>query len=90
MDEQTQHWWLSRWNRMRISIGLLVVLGIAALGLTWWLRGGGGEEHAGTGAALREGQVAPDFSLPAASGAAVSLGGFRGQPVLLYFSMGSG
>jgi cytochrome oxidase Cu insertion factor (SCO1/SenC/PrrC family) len=41
--------------------------------------------------ALKVGQPAPDFTLPSATGAALSLAKFRGEkPVLLYFSMGPG
>jgi cytochrome oxidase Cu insertion factor (SCO1/SenC/PrrC family) len=36
------------------------------------------------------GAVAPDFSLPSASGGRESLSDYRGKPVLLYFSMGPG
>lgn len=34
---------------------------------------------------LTPGQTAPDFTLPAADGATVSLSGFRGQRVIVYF-----
>jgi cytochrome oxidase Cu insertion factor (SCO1/SenC/PrrC family) len=40
---------------------------------------------------LREGDLAPGFTLPSARGPEVSLADFRGQkPTLLYFSMGPG
>jgi len=40
---------------------------------------------------LREGDPAPDFSLPSAAGRNVALSDFSGKkPVLLYFSMGPG
>lgn len=42
------------------------------------------------GAAVEVGSLAPGFSLVSAEGAEVSLSGFRGAPVLLYFSMGPG
>ena len=35
--------------------------------------------------ALEEGQIAPDFTLPGADGAAVRLAGLRGRKVVLYF-----
>ena len=35
-------------------------------------------------------RLAPDFTLPATDGRAVSLSGLRGSPVLLYFSEGAG
>jgi hypothetical protein len=39
----------------------------------------------------RPGEVAPEFSLPAATGGTLALTEFRGEsPVLLYFSMGPG
>jgi hypothetical protein len=49
----------------------------------------------GTGTAtdgpLSEGDRAPDFTLPSASGETVALSDFAGKkPVLLYFSMGPG
>lgn len=34
---------------------------------------------------LKEGDPAPDFTVPASSGGSVSLSNFRGQPVILYF-----
>ncbi|HEY3209935.1 MAG TPA: hypothetical protein VGL18_09110 [Actinomycetota bacterium] len=36
------------------------------------------------------GARAPQFTLPSAGGGDVSLAGFSGKPVLLYFSMGPG
>ena len=35
--------------------------------------------------AVREGEQAPEFTLPAVGGGQVSLQGFRGRPVLLIF-----
>lgn len=35
-------------------------------------------------------RVAPDFTLPASDGSTVSLGDFRGEPVILYFNEGAG
>lgn len=35
-------------------------------------------------------RVAPDFTLPASDGSTVSLGDFRGEPVVLYFNEGAG
>ncbi|RZI47783.1 thioredoxin-dependent thiol peroxidase [Rickettsiales endosymbiont of Peranema trichophorum] len=34
---------------------------------------------------IKEGELAPDFTLPVADGATVSLSGFRGRNVVLYF-----
>jgi hypothetical protein len=40
---------------------------------------------------LKEGETAPDFTLPSGHGGRVSLGDYRGErAVLLYFSMGPG
>lgn len=44
----------------------------------------------GDGGPIEVGDVAPNFSLPAADGGKVSLSDYRGSPVLLYFSMGPG
>lgn len=39
---------------------------------------------------VQRGQMAPDFTLPQASGKPITLSGLHGKPVLLYFSMGPG
>jgi cytochrome oxidase Cu insertion factor (SCO1/SenC/PrrC family) len=39
---------------------------------------------------VQRGQMAPDFTMPEASGKPVKLAELRGKPVLLYFSMGPG
>ena len=52
--------------------------------------GDGQDKEPSASSALAEGQPAPAFSLPDASGATVSLNEFTGKPVLLYFSMGYG
>ncbi len=39
---------------------------------------------------VQRGQVAPDFTLPQATGKPITLSGLHGKPVLLYFSMGPG
>lgn len=64
---------------------------------TWWLAGvlmmvvtsacAQGQQDAGEG--VRVGQPAPPFELPSAGGR-VSLSDFKGQDVLLYYSMGPG
>jgi cytochrome oxidase Cu insertion factor (SCO1/SenC/PrrC family) len=51
---------------------------------------GGASGRAPAGAAVEEGSIAPEFSLTSANGTEVSLSGFRGSSVLLYFSMGPG
>jgi cytochrome oxidase Cu insertion factor (SCO1/SenC/PrrC family) len=72
---------------MRRSGVLLAVIGVFSVlpaGCT-------GEAVRQQGAAeARVGQPAPDFTLPSSSGGKVSLSGFAGKPVLLYFSMGPG
>ncbi|MBA3691397.1 MAG: redoxin domain-containing protein [Actinobacteria bacterium] len=40
--------------------------------------------------AVHRGQVAPDFTLPQATGTPITLSDLHGRPVLLYFSMGPG
>ena len=88
-DERKKPWWASRSNRMHL-LGLLAVFGVAGAAVGLWLATRPGEDHRGATVALNEGQAAPDFSLPAAGGGTVSLDDFRGEKVLLYFSMGSG
>jgi len=46
------------------------------------------EENAASGVAV--GQAAPDFTLGASDGSHVSLAGYQGQPVLLFFHMAAG
>ena len=89
MEEEKEQWWSSRGNRMRVWFGLLV-LGIAGVALVLWSLQSGEDDDGNRPISLSEGQSAPDFSLPAAGGGTVSLDDFRGQKVLLYFSMGSG
>lgn len=54
--------------------------------------GSGGPSTASTSdRSIALGAIAPDFTLPSAGGADVSLSDFAGKkPVLLYFSMGPG
>jgi hypothetical protein len=50
-----------------------------------------GADPGADGAFLSEGDRAPDFALPSASGGQIALSDFEGRkPVLLYFSMGPG
>ena len=39
---------------------------------------------------VQRGQMAPEFTLPQATGRPVTLSDLHGKPVLLYFSMGPG
>lgn len=44
----------------------------------------------GAVSAMAVGQAAPDFTLAASDGSRVSLAGYQGQPVLLFFHMAAG
>jgi cytochrome oxidase Cu insertion factor (SCO1/SenC/PrrC family) len=71
--------------------GLLV--SVVALGVLFSACSSSGRSNSGgaPGQAPKVGQPAPDFTLPSATGPALSLAKFRGEtPVLLYFSMGPG
>ena len=66
---------MKRWSILSLC---LVLLGVAC-------------DRAEEGASLAEGERAPAFSLPSASGGRVALADFAGEkPALLYFSMGPG
>jgi cytochrome oxidase Cu insertion factor (SCO1/SenC/PrrC family) len=63
----------------------------------WWLAGvvvlvvtSACAQQQSAGEGVRVGEPAPTFELPSATGARVSLSDFKGQDVLLYFSMGPG
>ena len=74
-------------NRFMRLLGVLIALLSFAAGCTESAppRGDAG------GSAVKEGDVAPTFDLPASDGGNVSLAEFRGKKaVLLYFSMGPG
>jgi cytochrome oxidase Cu insertion factor (SCO1/SenC/PrrC family) len=74
----------------RIALAALtIVLGLVLLACGG--QGTGPGNSADSEAAISEGDVAPDFSLPDADGGTTSLLDFRrSKAVLLYFSMGSG
>lgn len=65
---------------------------------TWWLAGvlmmavtgACAQQQQDAGQGVRVGEPAPTFELPSASGERVSLSDFKGQDVLLYYSMGPG
>lgn len=61
---------------------VFVLLMVVALAMTGCSDASGGTLHVG--------DDAPDFTLPAASGATVSLADYAGEPVLLYFHMADG
>jgi hypothetical protein len=68
-----------------------LVTALAAASLVAASCGGTGTDGEADQRLLREGDQAPEFSLPDAQGPAVSLGDYRGKKdVLLYFSMGPG
>jgi cytochrome oxidase Cu insertion factor (SCO1/SenC/PrrC family) len=60
------------------------------LALVFLFRGQSGQEPGTVDASLVVGDVAPGFSVPGVDDQPVSLADFRGQNVLLYFSMGHG
>lgn len=65
--------------RLLVLLGSLVLLAAACA------------EGSGDGPSLAEGDAAPSFTLPSATGGHVTLSDFSGEkPVLLYFSMGPG
>jgi hypothetical protein len=71
----------------RTTIGVVIL--VVALGLVACGPRTAGPEAGSS--ALREGDSAPDFELPAAGGGSVSLVDLRKRAsVLLYFSMGPG
>jgi cytochrome oxidase Cu insertion factor (SCO1/SenC/PrrC family) len=78
-----------RFPRRLWSWGALVIIGAVSVAC-----GGGSQPSAVPSApsvpVVKVGEVAPDFSLPQASGGQVRLSGLHGKPVLLYFSMGPG
>ncbi len=71
-----------------MRIGLLAALITTALTLTVAC---GGDNNGAESTLISEGSPAPDFTLPAANGAATTLSDYTGENnVLLYFSMGYG
>ncbi len=90
MNGVNRSWWSVR-SKLLLELGAVVLLVIAVASTLLWLRSPGGNEKAKSNeSTLAEGQPAPAFSLPDATGETVSLNEFSGQPVLLYFSMGYG
>lgn len=74
---------------MRRRFAAIVVPALVVVTLFAVACGGKSAPPPSTG--LQPGSIAPEFSLPSAQGATVSLAEFRGRkPVLLYFSMGPG
>lgn len=68
--------WLSRRNRKRLTVGVVVVALLAGIGggAWWW--------------SSRPGEAAPAFALPASTGETVRMEDYRGkQPVVLIFYM---
>lgn len=79
---------MKRWSVVRAAatVLLLALLGVACTSTPG--SNDGSSEGAAEGVAV--GDRAPSFTLPTAEGGQASLSDFRGQPVLLYFSMGPG
>lgn len=88
MTAEKRSWWSVR-SRLLLGLSAVVLL-VVAVATVVLLMGGSDGNGRPTGSTLTEGQVAPAFSLPGASGETVSLSDFEGRPVLLYFSMGYG
>ena len=88
MSSEDRPWWSVR-SRFLLGLSAVVLLVIIVASTLLWLRSPGDDDDSNA-STLAEGQAAPAFSLPDASGATVSLDEFTGKPVLLYFSMGYG
>ena len=73
---------------VRLAVGVLVSALLAAACTSAPEASGGSD--VGDGATVKVGDAAPSFTLPTADGGRVSLSDYRGQAVLLYFSMGPG
>ena len=73
---------------VRLAVGVLV----SALLAGAWTNApeSSGGSDAGDGATVGVGDAAPAFTLPTAEGGQASLSDYRGQAVLLYFSLGPG
>lgn len=76
---------------MSVKLAALAALALGMAVTTACARSPSGDGEAGPAPAPRRGEVAPEFSLPSATGGTLALTEFRGEsPVLLYFSMGPG
>jgi cytochrome oxidase Cu insertion factor (SCO1/SenC/PrrC family) len=75
-------------SEMRLAVGVLV-WALLATACTSAPEPSGGSE-VGDGGTVAVGDAAPAFTLPIAEGGQTSLSDYRGQAVLLYFSMGPG
>jgi cytochrome oxidase Cu insertion factor (SCO1/SenC/PrrC family) len=73
---------------MRLAVGVLVSA-LLATACTSAPESSGGSP-AGDAGTVAVGNAAPAFTLPTAEGGPTSLSDYRGQAVLLYFSMGPG
>ena len=75
-------------GNMRLAVGVLVTAVLAAACTSAPESSGGSD--GGDGGTVKVGDPAPSFTLPTADGGKTSLSDYRGQAVLLYFSMGPG
>ena len=73
---------------VRLAVGVLVAALLAAACTSNPQSSGGSD--VGDGKTVKVGDAAPNFTLPTADGGKTSLSDYRGQAVLLYFSMGPG
>ena len=72
----------------RLAVGVLVSALLAAACTSAPESSGGSD--VGNGGRVKVGDAAPSFTLPTTDGGKASLSDYRGQDVLLYFSMGPG
>jgi cytochrome oxidase Cu insertion factor (SCO1/SenC/PrrC family) len=72
--------------RKKARFGVTMVAALAFIGVAC----SHGQSAPAARGPVAVGARAPQFTLPSAGGGDVSLAGFSGKPVLLYFSMGPG
>ena len=73
---------------VRLAVGVLAFALLSAACTSAPESSGG--SNVGEAGVLKVGDAAPSFTLPTADGGEASLSDYRGQAVLLYFSMGPG
>jgi cytochrome oxidase Cu insertion factor (SCO1/SenC/PrrC family) len=75
---------------MRWTFNVVVLVVLAVAGCTSPPQSAGPSPEGSSVPVVQRGEMAPDFTLPQASGRPVKLADLHGKPVLLYFSMGPG